>query len=124
MLTPLKQTLRRLRQHEPGERFAAFHREQAHQPFWVKALFFGLAFVSLAVGVVLAFIPGPAVLFFALAGALFSTQSGFVARTLDRGEVWGRRAFARFRASRRRRKARRSQAHTSGPAGSSARGAR
>ena len=83
MFEHLKQTFRRLQKYEPGERFGAFHREQKDKPLWVKVVFFVLAFVSFGVGVVLAFIPGPAVLFFAISGALLSTQSRFVARTLD-----------------------------------------
>lgn len=99
-----KAAFKRLEKHEPGERFGAFHREQKDKPLWVKVLFFGLAFVSFAIGVVLAFIPGPAVVFFALTGALLSTQSRFIATTLDKAEVWGRKAFASLRAWWRRKK--------------------
>jgi hypothetical protein len=106
MFKSLKATLRRLGKHEPGERFGAFHREQRDKPFWVKVAFFGLAFVSFAVGVVLAFIPGPAVLFFFLSGALVSTQSRYVAEKLDKLEVWGRKAFASIRAWWRRKRGR------------------
>jgi hypothetical protein len=107
MFTTLKKELHQLKNHEPGERFGAFHREQKDKPFSVKVAFFGAAFVSFAVGVVLAFIPGPAVLFFALAGALLSTQSRFVAVKLDKGEVWGRKTFASIRAWWRRKRGRR-----------------
>jgi hypothetical protein len=107
MFTTLKKELKRLKNHEPGERFGAFHREQKHKPLWVKVLFFALAFVSFGIGVVLAFIPGPAVLFFALAGALLATQSRFVAEKLDKGEVWGRKTFASIRAWWRRKRQRR-----------------
>src|SRR5262245_40463719 len=116
MLKTLKATLRRLGKYEPGERFGAFYREQRDKPFWVKLVFFGLAFVALAVGVVLAFIPGPAVLFFFLAGALLSTQSRFVAETLDKLEVWGRKAFASLRAWWRRKRAPRKAARKTGHA--------
>jgi hypothetical protein len=78
VFTRIKQTLQRLKKHEPGERFGAFYREQKDKPLGVKIAFFVLAFVSFGIGVVLAFIPGPAVLFFALTGALLSTQSRFV----------------------------------------------
>ena len=98
MFQKLKTAYRRLKKHEPGERFGAFYREQKDKPLWVKVVFFGLAVAAFAVGIVLAFIPGPAVVFFALSGALFSTQSRFVARSLDRAEVWGRKAFASIRA--------------------------
>lgn len=107
MFKTLKATLRRLGKYEPGERFGAFYREQRDKPFWVKLAFFGLAFVSFAVGVVLAFIPGPAVLFFFLTGALLSTQSRYVAEKLDKLEVWGRKAFASIRAWWRRKRGRR-----------------
>ncbi|HVR19023.1 MAG TPA: hypothetical protein VMS65_04990 [Polyangiaceae bacterium] len=98
MLTRIKQTLQRLKKHEPGERFGAFYREQKDKPLGVKIAFFGLAFVSFGIGVVLAFIPGPAVLFFALTGALLSTQSRFIAERLDKAEVWGRKTLASIRA--------------------------
>ena len=90
----VRKTFERLKKHEPGERFGAFHREQEHRPVWVKIAFFALAVVAFAVGVVLMFIPGPAVVFFALALALISTQSRFVARALDKGEVRGRKILA------------------------------
>ena len=94
----VKAAWKRLEKHEPGERFGAFYREQKDKPLWVKATFLGFAVLSFAVGIVLAFIPGPAVVFFALSGALVSTQSRWVARTLDRGEVWGRKELAALRA--------------------------
>jgi hypothetical protein len=98
MFRKLKATWTALKKHEPGTRFEAFHREQKRKPVWVKVLFSGLALVAFAVGVVLAFIPGPAVLFFALSGALLSTQSRWVARALDKGEVWARKTLASLRA--------------------------
>lgn len=116
MFDTIKATLRRLGKHEPGERFGAFHREQRDKPFGVKLAFFGLAFVAFAVGVVLAFIPGPAVLFFFLAGALLSTQSRYVAEALDKLEVWGRKAFASIRAWWRRKRGRRNAARKTGHA--------
>jgi hypothetical protein len=107
VFTQLKKTLQRLKKHEPGERFGAFHREQKHKPLWVKVAFFALAFVSFAVGVVLMFIPGPAVVLFALTCALLSTQSRFMAESLDKAEVWGRKTLASLRAWWRRKRQRR-----------------
>jgi hypothetical protein len=52
--------------------------------------------LSFAIGVVLAVIPGPAIVFFALAGALAAAVSAWVARVLDRAEVLGRRLISRF----------------------------
>jgi hypothetical protein len=50
--------------------------------------------VAFALGVVLAFIPGPAVLFFALAAVLVATQSRWLAERLDRAEVKLRHVIA------------------------------
>ena len=51
----------------------------------------GLAVVSIAVGIVLMFIPGPAILFFLIAGGLLAAESREVARGLDWSEVRLRR---------------------------------
>jgi hypothetical protein len=118
MFDEIKATLRRLGKNEPGERFGAFHREQQGKPLGVKVAFFALAFVAFAIGVVLAFIPGPAVLFFMLSGALLSTQSRFVAETLDKLEVWGRKQFASIRAWWRRKRGKRDPRRKPGHAGS------
>ena len=64
------------------------------------------ALLSFAIGVVLAFIPGPAVVFFALTAALLSTQSHWLARKLDRGELV---VHALWRKQRRRRRERRAR---------------
>lgn len=97
MLGRLNAIWKRLNELEPGERFETFYREQSDRPPAVKAAFFGIAFASFAVGVVLTFIPGPAVLFFALSGALLATQSLWVARWLDKSEIWGRKSVASVR---------------------------
>jgi hypothetical protein len=88
---------------EPGERFQTFYREQRDRPPAVKAAFFGIAMVSFGVGVVFAFIPGPAVLFFALSGALLATQSLRIARGLDASEIWVRKTLGSIRKRRLRR---------------------
>jgi hypothetical protein len=106
VLARLKRLGRRLRKLPPGERFQTLHREQKDRPPAVKAAFLGFAVLCLAAGVVLMFIPGPAVLFFALAGALLATQSRHVARWLDWGELRARKAVAALRRWRRRRRIR------------------
>jgi hypothetical protein len=104
VLGGLKTRWKRFRKLSPGERFQSIHRQQKNRSPVVKAAFLGIAVLSFAAGVVLTFIPGPAVLFFALAGALLATQSLWVARRLDQGEVWVRSAFASVRRWRRRRR--------------------
>jgi hypothetical protein len=51
-----------------------------------------VAVAALVIGVVLVLMPGPAVLFFLIAGMLLAAESCTVARLLDWGEVRGRRA--------------------------------
>jgi hypothetical protein len=48
----------------------------------------------IAVGIVLTVVPGPAILFFLIAGSLLSTESLFVARWLDWSEVKLRAAWS------------------------------
>jgi hypothetical protein len=81
-----------------GERFERFYCEQQKTSRWVKFAYLLAALVSFVVGVILAFIPGPAVVFFALTAALLATQSRKVAHALDRAEVKGRAWLASVRA--------------------------
>lgn len=60
----------------------------------VRLLRLVLAMVAVLVGVVLVFIPGPAIVFFFLAGSLLAAESRGVARFLDWSElrlraIWG-----------------------------------
>lgn len=80
-----------------GERFERFHEQQKDAPAWVKPVLIVGVLASLAIGVVLVFIPGPAFVFFGLAGALLATQSALVARALDRAEVWARSLVGHIR---------------------------
>lgn len=61
----------------------------------MRPVYLALAAVSFVVGVVLAFVPGPAVVFFALTAALLAAQSTWIARHLDAGEMWLRRVLHR-----------------------------
>lgn len=94
----MKTELTKLREAQPGERFVQFNRRmRSESPSWMRPLYIGLAAVSFVIGVVLAFIPGPAILFFALAAALLATQSIWLAERLDRAEVKGREWLASHR---------------------------
>ena len=92
-----------LRRGPTGRRFRRFHRDHAHRrKGWARYLTCFAALLSFAVGVVLVFIPGPAVVFFALTCALLATQSLWMARWLDRSEmrlraVWRRHGSRRGR---------------------------
>ena len=84
------------RRAKPGTRFQRFHDEQrGRQRPWIRAAYIGAAVASLAIGIVLVFIPGPAVVFFALTAALLAAQSASLARRLDSAEVWLRHVFQR-----------------------------
>jgi hypothetical protein len=76
------------RKSAPGVRFIEFNRRfRVETPSWARPFFILLAVLSFAIGVILAFIPGPAVVFFALTGALLAGQSERLAKKLDRAEV-------------------------------------
>lgn len=87
--------------HRFQDRYRAQHRPGAEGGLLRRILHLALATVCAAIGVVLAFIPGPAVLFFLLAGALLASDWLWVARLLDWLEVKlraiGRRARGRWR---------------------------
>lgn len=90
-----------LRHWPTGRRFRRFHREHAaHRLGWARWLTCFAAAVSFVIGVVLMFIPGPAILFYALTCALAATQSQLVARLLDRSEVRLRALWRRYQARR------------------------
>lgn len=84
----------------PGKRFRNAHTRAQHNGTstgWGRILCFLLAAVCLVIGVILVFIPGPAFVFFILAGALLASQWRKLAEWLDRGEVGLRRGWHRFK---------------------------
>lgn len=74
---------------------------------WARALTLCAVVMCLVVGIILAFIPGPAILFFALAAALLATQSRWMACKLDRAEIY---VHALWRKQQRRRRRQRQDA--------------
>jgi hypothetical protein len=81
-----------------GQRFTKFYEKQHQQRSAASRLLFPLAAIaSLAIGVVLVFIPGPAIVFFALAVALIATQSRWVAKRADAAELALRKLWKRLR---------------------------
>lgn len=97
-LTQLKRHWSEFKRLEPGTRFQTQHdrhrRSAAGKSPVRRAAYVVLAIVCLAVGVVLVFIPGPAVVFFALAAGLLAVQSRAVARACDFCEIQLRRGSA------------------------------
>lgn len=91
MLLALKQQWHGLQRSAPGHRFqnryASAQRQRDRVPAWRRLLQLGVAAILAAAGVVFVFIPGPAILFFALAGAMLASESRAVARALDWTEL-------------------------------------
>jgi hypothetical protein len=104
----LKQAWLELKSGEPGKRFSAVYERHGRQHTgWTRVLYLSVALISFLIGVVLAFIPGPAILFFAITGALLATQSRWVARELDAIELKLRDLWQRWQARRARSRERR-----------------
>lgn len=97
MFTHIKERWSELKHYAPGERFECFYVAQQHRPRWVHFAYVGAGVALLPVGVLFAFIPGPAVVFFALSAALFATQSRRLAKQLDHTELALRRAWLSVR---------------------------
>lgn len=90
---------RDLQRGRPGHRFqdryerAKRERRKGGNP-WQRIVTLTAGIVCLAIGVVLAVIPGPAIPFFFLAGGLFGTESRLIARLMDWIEVRARKFAA------------------------------
>ena len=86
----------------PGRRFSdRYHRNQKdkNRPWFGRILRFVLAAVIFAGALALTVIPGPATPLFFVAGALIATDWLWMAKVMDRVEVWLRKVFqpiARF----------------------------
>ena len=113
MLARLKDQWKTLKRLEPGQRFQTAYRQHRQSEAGkspVRRVLHALAgVVSLAIGVVLVFIPGPAILFFLIAGGLFAMQSLWVARALDWSELRIRAAISKIRKWRSRHRKQRSR---------------
>ncbi|MET0385201.1 MAG: hypothetical protein ABW321_04540 [Polyangiales bacterium] len=104
MVKGVKTMCRRLYHWPRGRRFQYFHREYAGSyGGWRKCWLIAAASVSFVIGVILAFIPGPAVVFFALTCALLAALSNPVARRFDAIELWCWRVVLRWKRRRSRR---------------------
>lgn len=82
---------RQFKNSSPGTRFQKFHDEYRKtkwgRAWWTRALIITVCLILFVVGVFFMFVPGPAVVFYAIAGALGATQSRWMARNLDWLEV-------------------------------------
>jgi uncharacterized membrane protein YbaN (DUF454 family) len=96
-----------LKQGRPGRRFQERYRRArttGKKSGTIRRIAtIGAAAICLAIGVVLSVMPGPAILFFFLAGGLLATESKWIARFMDWLEVrirsvvkWGKRHWDRW----------------------------
>lgn len=80
-----------LRRGKPGSRFVdryeASRRKKNGRSMAGRVVRMVIAVVAFAIGIVLMFIPGPAIVFFFIAGSLFAAESRGLARGLDWTEV-------------------------------------
>jgi hypothetical protein len=101
----LRRSWRELSRGRPGHRFQDRY-QRAHQKpqrggVAQRILLVVVAIFFLAIGVVLSVMPGPAFVFYILAGGLLASESRYVARFMDASEVivrkvlrWGKRKWS------------------------------
>jgi hypothetical protein len=93
-----RRSLLQIREGRPGYRFQEYYersrRSKTRAGTMARIVRISAAVAALAIAAVLSVIPGPAIPFFFLAGALLATESKWVARLMDWIEVRLRRIFA------------------------------
>lgn len=91
MTKTLRQQVTQFKAGKQGHRFRDHYARQRQMKdrtsSWSRILVWLIALVLLAIGIVLVFIPGPAVVFFCIAGALLATESHPIAVAMDWCEV-------------------------------------
>lgn len=110
MFERLKKNWKKFLSVPAGTRFRSRYETHRHKQGGLlrKVLIIALGSLVVLLGIVLMVLPGPGVLVALLGAALIAEESLFVARALDRIDLWARgpiRRWRRWRASRRRRKA-------------------
>lgn len=103
MFPKLKHEWQQLRRAPPGQRFQRRFDARANGSAGPNSLLrrvvvIGTAIVLGAIGLVLVFIPGPAILFFFIAGALLAEESRLIARLLDWIELRARAVWRPLKA--------------------------
>jgi hypothetical protein len=104
----LKQIWREFRQDPAGHRFRNRHRRHmliaAKNGLTVgRLLAFFAALLCLVIAIPLMVLPGPAIVFFAIAGVILASESRFLATLFDYVELLGRSWIRRWQTYRKRR---------------------
>ncbi|HNR91446.1 MAG TPA: PGPGW domain-containing protein [Dokdonella sp.] len=102
MFPSLKQQWHGFTSRPAGRRFQMRWRAQRERPRGLlrKLVLIGLGVALLLAGTAMLVLPGPGVLVMIIGAALIGEESLFVARGLDRADVWIARALQRWRARR------------------------
>ena len=91
MLDELKKNYREWKASPPGKRFQELHQRRAERGSGSKAMRIATGVVLVVTGLLLLALPGPGIPFLVVGFALFAQEFAFVARGLDRLELWFRR---------------------------------
>lgn len=99
MPNALKRQWETLKDGRPGQRFQARYEsaQKAREGRMTRIFRIILALGAVLIGIVLIFIPGPAILFFLVAAGLLAAESLTVARLLDRIDVRAELAWKWFK---------------------------
>jgi hypothetical protein len=93
----VRQTMAQMRRSRPGHRFQDYHdkaKRSDNKPNPLRRLIrIAAALVMTAIGIFLVVVPGPAIPFFFVAGALLATESRIVAKAMDWIELRLRAAY-------------------------------
>jgi len=89
MFAALKRRILRFVATPSGSRFRAYHERLEQRPNLMRTmLVVGLGLILLALGMIMLVLPGPGLLVAAIGLALIAGESMWVARLLDRLDLW------------------------------------
>lgn len=102
MFNRLRRTWQEFRNAPPGSRFRQRYTRRTEERAqgesqWSRPLLLAAAVVNILIAIPLMVLPGPAILFYLIAGFLIAGESIWVARIMDRLELSVRRILRRWR---------------------------
>ena len=93
MFEHLKEDWRAFKESRPGQRFWDYHERVRHQTGPIRWVRIGLGLIATAAGLVMLVAPGPGILFLFFGLALLAARSAWLAKMLDKAELWLRRVL-------------------------------
>jgi hypothetical protein len=98
MFAALRRRIRRFAATPSGSRFRVYHERLEQQPSLMRTmLVVGLGLILLALGMIMLVLPGPGLLVAAIGLALIAGESMWVARLLDRVDLFCTKIWRRWR---------------------------